>query len=116
MENKVFIGLFVAIGIAVGYLFLNNGGKDAEWQKKIDRHREVEDSLWREVKRIDKKLYSKDSLLVQYISILNKSLVELDRESHKNRVLIDSNEVKQANMLSEFCDQLPEGNKPEFCK
>lgn len=117
MKDKLFKIIVIACAVAICYLLFEKffGNNNDEWQRKIDRHAAIADSLRDVVKEIDRRVHQRDSLLVSYIATLNVTLVELDKEARKDRARIDSNERKQADALKAYCEQMRELNKPTFC-
>lgn len=117
MKDKLFKIIVIVCAVAICYLIFEKffGSSNDEWQRKIDRHAAIADSLHNVVKEIDQRVYRRDSLLVSYIATLNVTLVELDKEARKDRARIDSNERKQADALKTYCEQMRKLNKPAFC-
>lgn len=117
MITKILTGIAVILIIAVVILFVDRFGsnRDDEWKKKIDQYAVSADSLRKVMARLDREVYTRDSLLAIYISTLNQSLVELDKEQQKNRTLLNENETRQAETLEAYCAGMPDSHKPAFC-
>jgi hypothetical protein len=117
MKNGILISLFIITAIAIGYLFFRDTGEGYEaWQKKIDRHAFVADSLGKVIVVLDRRVYAKDSILLAYMQTLNKSLYELDKESRKDKATLNQNEQKQAVLLKALCENMAKLHQADFCK
>ncbi|HYG02492.1 MAG TPA: hypothetical protein VD927_08595 [Chryseosolibacter sp.] len=71
MKDKLTTIFKFAVAIAIGYLLYQEFTRtDDEWQRKIERHAAVADSLRNVVVEIDRRVYQRDSILVSYIATL----------------------------------------------
>lgn len=109
--------LVIIVAIATGYLFYKDSTKDTYWAQRINHYQVASDSLRNEIDVISNRLHKKDSMMLAYMSSLDKTLEELNKESSKNRQTIKENFSKQDSILSEYCRQMSDlGQQPDGCK
>jgi hypothetical protein len=119
MKNLPMLSLILVIivAIATGYLFYKDSAKDTYWTQRVNHYQGVSDSLRNEIDMIRSRVHKKDSMMLAYMSSLDKTLEELNKESSKNRQTLKENFSKQDSILSEYCRQMAGvGQTPDGCK
>ena len=109
--------ILFAILAGVLYLIIQDQHDDAYWESRIEHYVRVSDSLKRKVNEIDRIAVVKDSMMLIYITSLDKTLKELNKESKKNLDTIHANNEKQEIIIAEYCRymELELKQRPEGC-
>jgi hypothetical protein len=118
MKNLSFIRtvIFIAAVVFITSLLVMNYADTESLSKKISAYEAVADSLRDEVNAIDANVHNKDSILLVYLTSLDKTLEELNKESAKNRSAITANFLKQDSIRKAFCREMETlDQKPSEC-
>lgn len=105
-----------AIIVVVTMLFMNESDRNS-LAKRIDRYETQADSLRLAVKYIDMNIHQKDSILLVYLSSLDKTLEELNKESAKNKEALRLNFARQDSVRAAYCREMKALEQhPEECQ
>lgn len=118
MNSNLFrIALLLTAGVFVVVLLLMNRADSESLSKRIDRYEAHADSLRSVVKTVEAHIHQKDSILLVYLTSLDRTLEELDKEAAKNKQAIKNNLMKQDFMRAAFCEEMASlQQNPEECQ
>jgi hypothetical protein len=116
-QSTITLVLGLVLTIAVGYLFYKNEADNDYWNNRIERYMRTSDSLQHGIHDIELKLYKKDSIMLSYMSSLDKTLQELNKESAKNKQIVRENFSRQDSIRLNYCREMEKlQQKPDGCQ
>ncbi|HEY0744229.1 MAG TPA: hypothetical protein VGD40_22335 [Chryseosolibacter sp.] len=117
MKSFVTFAFVGAATIVVVFLLFMNESDQAELAERIHRYEAQADSLKKAVRQIDSNIHQKDSILLAYLTSLDKTLEELNKESAKNKEALRLNFAKQDSVRAAYCREMKSLQQhPEECQ
>lgn len=99
-------------------LYARHDRTDAgDWKRRAHQYEQSSDSLRQTVNDLRQRVASKDSLLLQYMMSVDKTLAELNKEARKNASIILENDITQDSLIRSYCnDMKAAGYAPDACQ
>lgn len=116
MKPLLIVTLVAVVGLAI-YTIYRLEVKPSDWDAKINHYKKVADSLGQVVRTIDTSVKKKDSIILKYMSSLDVTLHELNKETLKNKAIVTSQLSKLDSSRLSYCRELAKlGLKPDECQ
>jgi predicted RND superfamily exporter protein len=107
----------IAILVLAAYTIYKIEFRPSPWEDKINHYKKVADSLGQVVKTIDLSVKKKDSIILKYMSSLDVTLHELNKETFKNKTIVTKQLGELDSSRVSYCRELAKlGLKPDDCQ
>lgn len=118
MKNSFITIAVIILAAVVTYMVFRSNRDNEYWEKRIARYATVADSLRQALNDVDRRIQQKDSILLLYMSSLDKTLEELNKETRKNVLTIRTHQDRQDSIIAEYCKYMVRelGQTPDVCK
>lgn len=116
MKNQ-FTLAFVFVILFAMILLYSRDKDNGDWNRRVAHYQSVSDSLQELVTDIQINVKQKDSIMLLYMSSLDKTLEELNKEARKNSAVITTNAMLQDSLISTYCHDMANlQQRPDVCK
>jgi hypothetical protein len=116
MKNQFTLALVFVVLFAILFLYSRDNDRD-DWKDQVRHYQLVSDSLKQVVSGIHANVREKDSLILLYMTSLDQTLEELNKEARKNTSVISINASVQDSLIATYCRDMAKLNqRPDLCK
>jgi hypothetical protein len=100
------IGSVVTVILLIAILTYKLEHRVSRWERTIEEHKRVADSLQTQIDNIIINVQRKDSLLLGYMSSLDKTLDAVKKEAIKNGIAFKENLATQDSIRQKYCEEM----------